>query len=141
MATRIARARQIAELSAEHVAQELGLTAQAYHDLEARDDEAFLAISIRQLFVLARTLRTTPLELVSPDSVRPATPMTFDDLASMVREKIRAEHLDPDTWSSSVGWDVCALLDDPRAVGALNLDGLVDICAALGVDWRALLVQ
>jgi hypothetical protein len=69
----------------------------------------------------------------------PTTPpkTTFEYLATRVASQIAAENTNADEWGARVGWDVTGLLADSRQIADLNLDGLIAICAAVGMDWRA----
>jgi transcriptional regulator with XRE-family HTH domain len=140
-ARRIRAAREKLNLSHDEVAQLIGMSRASYYDLESYDDEAFMAISLRDLLKLGSALRVAARDLVDDDGAQPpAEQVTYEELAAGVRAQIEAEGMDVDTWGTKVGWDVADLLRDPTSVADLNLDGLCDICAAVGVDWRAVLV-
>jgi hypothetical protein len=44
-------------------------------------------------------------------------------------------------FSSTVGWNVEPMLDDPSKVGDLNADGFRAICEAIGLNWLTILDQ
>jgi transcriptional regulator with XRE-family HTH domain len=135
----IATAREKAGLSAK-AADRLQLSVASYYDLEHDDDEAFMTISLTTLIELGRTLGVPVRQLVDDQNpTAAARPVTYDELASRVRAQIEAEGIVPDAWGQKVGWEVSALLADPGRIADLNLDGLADICSAVGVDWRAVL--
>ena len=137
IAKRIAAAREKAGLSHEVVAHSIGLDAPSYWDLEAYDDEAFMAVSIAELVALARTLGVSTLDLLEPTLSAPLEPISYAELAELIRARIVLDDVDVDTWGARVGWDVSDILANADSVADLNLDGLRDICSALGVDWRA----
>jgi hypothetical protein len=120
------------------VADRVGLSLASYYDLEGRDDEAFTCISLGQLVALGSALRVSPRELVDDQEASPATErVAYARLADQVRTQVDLEGTSPEAWGDRIGWDVSALLLNPERVADLNLDGLRDICSAVGIDWRA----
>ncbi|HEY3497033.1 MAG TPA: hypothetical protein VGK73_20180, partial [Polyangiaceae bacterium] len=71
----------------------------------------------------------------------PSAHLAYQWFATVVKERIRSERLDACAWGDKVGWDVRDLLDDPDRVADLNVDALMDISAAVEVDWRSVLGQ
>jgi transcriptional regulator with XRE-family HTH domain len=140
-AQRIKAAREKLNLSHDEVSERVGVSRDSYYDLEAQDDEAYMVISIRQLLKLGCALGVSARELVEEDDGPLLEErVSYEELAARVRAQIEAERMDVDAWGTKVGWDVAGLLGDPAKVADLNLDGLCDICRAIGVDWRAVLV-
>ncbi len=141
-ARRIKAAREKSNRSHAEIAKRVGVSRESYYDLESTDDEAFMTISLGQLHKLGGAVGVPARELVDDDEAKPPPGrVTYEELASRVRAQIETEGMDIDSWGTKVGWDVVDLLGDAAKVGDLNLDGLCDICAAVGIDWRAVLVE
>ncbi len=140
VASRIAAAREKVGLSANDVAERVGLSVQSYWDLETNDDEAFMAVSLREIVLLSRVLRVSPCDLVDPEnSLPPDAKVSYANLVAAIRAQMEVDGVDAEVWGTRVGWDVTGVIADAERVGDLNLDALHDICCALGIDWRAVL--
>ena len=137
VADRIARARQRAGLDCVAVAHQLGMSAAAYDDLEANDDDAFMSISLGQLCSLGQLLNISPRTLIAPEgaTLNPER-ISFVELVDRMRQYMRVHSLSVEQFEDRVGWEVSGPLQNPETAWKdWNLDGLQDICALLGVDW------
>lgn len=135
-------AREARGLSPQQLATRFGSEGHLCPDLELYDDELFTCISISDLLRLAEVLGTSPPALLfGEDSPEPIQPLSFSDIAVRIRSHLSAVKMTPDAWGELVGWDIQAILADPLALGAYNVQGLRDICNGLGVDWVGLLSE
>ena len=140
-AKRIKEAREKAGLSPEKVAEIVGLSIAAYDDLEEDDDEAFMCVSLGQLRSLAEILLIKPMQVVEKNiDYRNQEVITVTQLAERIRENIKYNSEDVESFGERVGWDVSSALEDPNNIWKdWNLDGLQDICNAVGVNWENVL--
>jgi hypothetical protein len=63
--------------------------------------------------------------------------VTFAELAAAVRVRLVETPLEQ--LEDELGWELGEALADPAAFAEFSLDGLADIAAPLGLDWRHLL--
>ena len=63
--------------------------------------------------------------------------VTFAELAAAVRVHVVETPLEQ--LEDELGWELGEALADPAAFAEFSLDGLADIAAPLGLDWRHLL--
>lgn len=137
---RIRQLRQARGLSAEELAQRIGVNIAWYHDVEAYPSEVSSTLSLAQLARLAKELELVSAALLLGESFDAEAPSL--GRTALVAELQRAvdERRQPiDVVSAEIGWDVSALLGDPEQLAAFNVDGLRDLCDYLGVDWVAAL--
>jgi DNA-binding XRE family transcriptional regulator len=136
VAARFREARERSNLTQAEVADRLGIQVSEYWDIEFHDDETFLCFSLAELRLLATILKT-PLEVLLFGSDFKGS--TSGTSPSMIAERLRAvavsEGLTIDELGDRVGWDLTPIMADPEAVDQLNLSGLSDVCAAIGLDW------
>ena len=136
-AQRIKEARIKAGLSAEEVAKIIDLGIHAYDDLESYDDEVFNCISLKQLRNLSELLSVRAIDLVVIDQSKiNETSLTAQELIECIKNTILENSESVDDFSDRVGWDVTSALNNAENVWKdWNLDGLRDICEAVGVNW------
>jgi len=65
------------------------------------------------------------------------TVLTFAELAAGLRVRLGATPLEE--LENELAWELAGALADPAAFAEFSLDGLADIAAPLGLDWRHLL--
>jgi hypothetical protein len=143
VARRIAEARERLALSGADLAVRLRMPLPSYWDLELHDDEVFLALSLRELCALADALLISARSLVSDDPFATIVgSLTPSDLVAVIRRRLAAVGSDVDVLSEELGWELAAVLNEPdRIWDDWTLDGLRDVCARLGLDWRAVLPE
>jgi transcriptional regulator with XRE-family HTH domain len=136
VARRIREARDRTGLSESLVADKLGMTLTEYRDVEFHDDEVFVSFSLKHLRALGEVLGL-PLHqmLLGPDAEPVGPPTSSDEIARRISALAASQQVSIEELSDSVGWDLEPILHDPASLAELNLDGLHDICAAIGVDW------
>jgi hypothetical protein len=111
-------------------------------DLEWFDREAFECASIGDLLALARALETSVSVLLFGDEPPAAlAEVTCSRIADALRERQSRSGLSLEDFSTQVGWNVEPVLNKPLALLAYNLEGLRDICVAVGVDWLAVVMH
>ena len=117
------------------LAAALHISYESYRDIEWYDDEITSSLSFGNV--------VTPTELLHLDLRRmfgaDDTVMTFADLAAAVRTRLADTRLDQ--LENEIGWELADALDDPAAFAEFSLDGLADVAAPFGLDWRQLLPQ
>ena len=140
-AKRIKEARLKAGLSTENAAKKIGLSIAGYEDLEAYDDEVFTVISLFQLRLLSEMFSIKPMLLVQHSEAQDIEKKISDqELIKMINEKINENAETVEEFSERVGWDVSTAINDSDNIWKdWNLDGLQDICNAVGVNWEYVL--
>jgi hypothetical protein len=63
--------------------------------------------------------------------------LTFAELAAALRVRLGETPLEQ--LENDLGWELADALADPAAFAEFPLDGLADIAAPFGLDWRHLL--
>lgn len=122
----------------EEVARSAGLNKPTYiFHVEADDDEVRGHVSLRALKSIARTLGTTPLEILEgAGAVNASSPRSSASLAALVKARIDAENLTVDGYGERIGWNVEPILGDPERLWDYPFDMLQALCGELGLDWR-----
>jgi DNA-binding XRE family transcriptional regulator len=138
---RIVSARKHAGMAGDEMAQKLGISRQAYDDLEANDDEAFMCVSLGILLRLGQILSTPPRLLLAPEGHEPRIKsVTIEDVVKHIRSYIQTHSLSIEQFETQVGWSVSeALVNPENAWDEWNADGLQDICASLNIDWLSVI--
>jgi hypothetical protein len=135
---RVARLR--AGVEPAEVARSAGLNTPWYFDVEGHDDEVTGNISLGALKAIARSLATTPLELLEgPGMVGSLTYRSAASLMDLVKARIDAEHLSVDAYGSRIGWDLTSVLAEPERLWEFPFEMLRALCGDLDVDWREVL--
>jgi transcriptional regulator with XRE-family HTH domain len=135
-ARRIREARERIGLSESLVAGKLGMTLTEYRDVEFHDDEVFLTFSIKHLRALGEVLGLPlPQMLLGRDAEPVQPPTSSEEIARRISALAASRQVSLEELSDSVGWELEPIIRDPDSLAELNLDGLHDICDAIGVDW------
>lgn len=136
MTARMREARAASDLSAQLLAERIGLATAEYEDLEAYADEASSSVSLDVLARLASALAVPIDQLLVGESVAvEAFPLA--DLQSRVRERLDAAG-GREAYERAIGWSLDSFLQNPAAAWAdWNLDCLRDVCDDVGVEWIA----
>jgi transcriptional regulator with XRE-family HTH domain len=140
-AARLRTAREQTGRSIDQMAALLGMTREAYWDLESYDDEVLTCISIAQCAWLCRTLGMAPRALFAEESSDEQGTINLDALGLKIKAHLQAEQMDLSAFEERVGWDVATWLERPQEffTARYNVDALRDICQAIGVNWVAVL--
>jgi len=132
---RFRAARERAGLSIAETATRTGISEPCVWDLETHDHELMSVYSPADLQRFAGVFQVAPRELVGTEE-RDA-PISADDLASAIREQCRVRSMTLDEFGDAAGWDVSKALDAPQVLlTEISIDGIVDVCRELGLDWQ-----
>jgi hypothetical protein len=128
-------AREAAGRDPRELAAALHVTYESYRDIEWYDDEITSSVSFANVVTLAELLDLDLRRMFGADD----TVMTFADLAAAARTRLADTPLEQ--LENDVGWELADALDDPGRFAEFSLDGLADVAAPFGLDWRRLLPQ
>jgi hypothetical protein len=126
-------AREAAGKDPGELAAALDMSYESYIDIESYDDEITSVVSFRDVVTLAELLELDLRRLFGADD----TVVTFAELPAAVRTRLRETPLEQ--LENEVGWELAEVVSDPAAFAEFSLDGLADVAAPLGLDWRYLL--
>jgi transcriptional regulator with XRE-family HTH domain len=140
VADRIRLARLQADLNDTETARLLGMTVNAYCDLELHNDEAFTVVSIKELVELGRILGVRPrVLLLGREGEGGKQTVAFDDVTARLAKKVLESCLTAEQLGDIIGWDIKMLLRDPTSLWDFSVEALYDICKAVDLDWVAAL--
>ena len=111
----------------------LDMSYESYRDIESYDDELTSVVSFRDAVTLADLLELDLRRMFGADD----TVVTFRDLAAALRLRLGETPLEQ--LENELGWELADALADPAAFAEFSLDGLADVAAPVGLDWRHLL--
>jgi hypothetical protein len=126
-------AREAAGKDPGELAAALDISYESYVDIEWFDDEITSVISFDNVVTLADQVELDLRRLFGADDKA----VTFAELAAAVRVRLVETPLEQ--LEDELGWELGEALADPAAFAEFSLDGLADIAAPLGLDWRHLL--
>ena len=113
----------------------MGISGPCVWDIETLDDEISSCYSIAAVQQFCDVLSIRPRELFGFES--PVSPLTAASLARLIREHCRLQSLTPEQFEDAAGWSVVKNLEEPeRFRHDYPIDGIIDICRELGVDWQ-----
>lgn len=140
LAKRLQTLRIKAGLDGEGLADQIGISAAWYDDLESEPGEVEATLDLTQLRKLAILLNVGLGYLLTGETLPDDVPtMTFSELARRIR--LTLEH-SPDMLAleEKTGWDLVAFLKQPGAEGwEQRAPFFRDLCNELGADWRGVL--
>jgi hypothetical protein len=126
-------AREVTGKDLGELAAALDVSFESYRDIETYDDEITTSVSFANLVTLGELLDLDLRRMFGADDAV----MTFGDLAAAVRTRLATTTLDQ--LEDALGWELAGALDDPSGFAEFSVDGLADVAAPLGLDWRHLL--
>ena len=126
-------AREAAGKDPGELAAALDVSYESDLDIESYDDEITSVVSYRDAFTLAELLELDLRRMFGADD----TVVTFSDLAAALRVRLGETPLEQ--LENELGWELADALAEPTAFAEFSLDGLADIAAPCGLDWRHLL--
>jgi len=135
-ARRLAEAREESGRKMGELAALLGISFEAYRDLEDFDEEVVDCISFDQLTELAAAIG---LDLRAFFDAGGVEELTFSELAARLESEAGGDAATLAALEEHVGWELERHLDRPETFAELPAIALADIGAAVGVDWRSLL--
>jgi transcriptional regulator with XRE-family HTH domain len=136
LAERLAEARNTSGREIGELAALLGVSYEAYWDLESFDEEIVDTISFDQLIKLCRAIGLEPRSFFASGDLGYAS---FGELATRLTQVLTDESLDVDELEDEVGWELRAHLEEPGTFGELPAVALADIGERFGIDWRSFL--
>jgi hypothetical protein len=116
----------------EEIAELLGISIPAYHDLEAFDDELPSSLSLKQVAQLFNVLKVDPAEIL--DATWTGRPIDPYDFVNRIKSYLSNNRMTLKEFEDRVGWDINQLIDDPLSLLNYNIEGMVDISKELGID-------
>ena len=133
-AERLAQARKSSGRDPGGLAHLLGISYEAYRDLESFDEEIVDTISYRQLLLLAGAVHLDLRSFFEAGDEMEA--YAFADLAARLNElgAVTVAALEDE-----VGWELKEVLEKPDLFGELPAVALADIGGRFGLDWRSFL--
>lgn len=104
----------------------------SYYDLEAVPDEWEGAADLSQLLELSRILRTPLLELLGERDSDVTNPLSFPELARLIREQIAEGRVE----EAKIGWDLSEFWEEPMIAMEYPVSFLKITGEDIGFDWR-----
>ena len=136
-AERLADARKSSGRDPGELAHRLGISYEAYRDLESFDEEIVDTISFRQLVLLAAAVH---LDLRSFFGARDQMDTcAFPDLAARLNQLVAQGDVTLAALEDEVGWELREVLEEPDRFEELPAVALADIGGRVGIDWRSFL--
>ena len=137
-ARRLAKVREESGRDIGELAAVLGISYEAYRDLEDFDEEVVDCISFKQLTQLAAAIGLDLRAFFEADGFGQ---LTFSELAARLKAETGGDTGTLAALEERVGWEFGRHLDRPETFSELPAIALADIGAAVGVDWRSLLPE
>jgi len=136
-AERLAQARKSSSRDPGELAELLGISFEAYRDLEDFDEEIVDTISFRQLVLLAGAVHLDLRAFFrAGDQVEPCG---FPELAGRLNQLIAEGTVTLPALEDEVGWELAEVLEKPDLFEELPAVALADIGGRVGIDWRSFL--
>ncbi len=142
VADRIRLARTALGIEPGVAAARLGVNFESYADLEWFDDEVFTTLSLTEVLSLAEMLHVSAVALLtSGDHAADRTAaVSMSSLMKTVLARIQEEGTTVESFGERIGWDIASAVADPSSAWQdWNVDCLIDVCTAVGVEWPAIL--
>lgn len=111
----------------------LGISYEAYQDLERFDEEIVDVLSFDELLRLCRALGLDPRSFFHAGDLGH---VTFAELAASLARLLADGTVDLPTLEDQVGWELRRQLDAPDTFAELPAIALADIGRRVGLDWR-----
>ena len=136
-AERLAEARESSGRDPGEVAHLLGISYEAYRDLESFDEEIVDTISFRQLVLLAGAVHLDLRSFFGAGDQMEAC--TFADFAARLNQLVADGAVSLAALEDEVGWELREVLENPDMFDELPAVALADIGGRFGIDWRSFL--
>lgn len=121
------------------VASSSGISLAAYNDLEWHNDLND-CIALADLKRLCSALNARMSDLFS-EAGSPQEHITFEEIKRKVQDHLTTHHLELSIFEDNIGWELTEFMENPEAAWRWNINGLRDLCSALGIDWLSALPQ
>jgi transcriptional regulator with XRE-family HTH domain len=124
----------------EGLADQIGITAEWYLDLENEPGELEAGLDMTQLRKLAILLNVGLAYLITGETIPDTVPtLSYLELARRLRMRL-GQGIDIPTLEEKTGWDLAAFLKNPEADGwEQRAPFFRDVCRELELDWRGVL--
>ena len=136
-AERLTEARKSSGRDPGELAHLLGISYEAYRDLESFDEEIVDTISLRQLVLLAGAVHLDLRSFFGAGDQIDAC--AFAELAARLNQLVADGTVTLATLEDEVGWELREVLEKPDLFEELPAVALADIGGRLGIDWRRFL--
>jgi len=136
-AERLTEARESSGRDPGELAHLLGISFEAYRDLESFDEEIVDTISFRQLVVLAGAVHLDLRSFFGAGDQMEAR--AFADLAARLNQLVADGVVTLAALEDEVGWELREVLEKPDLFEELPAVALADIGGRFGIDWRSFL--
>ena len=139
IAEKLKTERESKKRSMAEMASTIGLTVEAYRDLETYDDEITTCLSLEELSKLEAALEIDFCRFISPLPifVYPISPL--NDFAELVKDYLELKKMRVADFEESIGWEVSNVLSNPAEVLKMSVEWLAIVCEKIGVDWKLIL--
>lgn len=137
---RLKSLREKVGLNAGNLADEIGISAAWFEELENGETSLEDSLDLEQLRKLSLLLGAGLSTLVTGSPLPPdLRPVSFKDLARHLRRRLESE-TGLDALEEKTGWDLGAFLKRPDTEGwGQRIPFFRDVCGALGLDWLGIL--
>jgi transcriptional regulator with XRE-family HTH domain len=136
-AERLTEARKSSGRDPGELAHLLGISYEAYRDLESFDEEIVDTISFRQLVLLAGAVNLDLRSFFGAGDQMEAR--AFADLAGRLNQLVADGAFTLAALEDEVGWELREVLEKPNLFEELPAVALADIGGRFGIDWRSFL--
>lgn len=137
---RIKALREKSGLRSENLADEIGISAAWFDEMENGESDLEETLDLEQIRKLSLLLGVGMAQLLAGAPVPAGTqPLSFKDLARHLRRRLENEP-GLDALEEKTGWDLGAFLKRPDQEGwGQRVPFFRDVCGALGLDWNGVL--
>jgi transcriptional regulator with XRE-family HTH domain len=135
ISTRFREYRERAGLSHDEAASMMGISGPCVWDIETHEEEIGSCYSVADVQRFCGVLGIQPRELFGFEAASPS--LSAHEIAVLIREHCRSRGITAAQFEDAAGWSVAKSLDEPeRFRHDYPIDGIMDICRELGVDWK-----
>jgi transcriptional regulator with XRE-family HTH domain len=136
-AERLTEARKSSGRDPGELADLLGISYEAYRDLESFDEEIVDTISFRQLILLGGAVHLDLRSFFGAGDQMDTC--AFPDLAARLDQLVAEGAVTLAALEDEVGWELREVLENPDRFEELPAVALADIGGRFGIDWRSFL--
>ncbi len=117
----------------------MGISTPNIWDIECCDGELTMVYDAAQIRRICEALDVQPNDLLDCHTDEPV--ITGEILAACIVEHCKSHGINVEQFEDAAGWCVAASLEDPtKFYTEYSIDGIRDVCRALGLDWRRFIV-
>ena len=113
----------------------MGISGPCIWDIETHEEEISSCYSVADVQRFCGVLGIHPADLFDFKTVSP--PLSAHEIAALIRQHCHSRGITTAQFEDTAGWSVAKSLDEPdRFRLDYPIDGIMDICRELGVDWQ-----